>query len=99
MSRFNLSRQSVADLLEIWEFIADDNLDAADRLLDKFYAAFTSLAEMPTMGHIRVDLTSHDVLFWPIDSYLVIYKANSDPLQIIAVLHGKRNIKRILRKR
>ena len=65
MSRFQLTRQSIADLSEIWDYIAEDNLDAADRLLDRFDQAFASLPEMPSMGHKREDLTSKNVLFWP----------------------------------
>ena len=99
MNRFRLSKESIADLSEIWDYIAEDNLDSADRLLDKFYETFADIAERPTIGHKREDLTSQNVLFWPIDSYLVIYKPDSSPLQIVAVLHGRRNVKSILRKR
>jgi len=39
------------------------------------------------------------VLFWPVRSYQIIYRRESTPLEIVAVLHGKRNIRAILRKR
>jgi len=44
VSGFQLTRQSIADLSEIWDYIAEDNLDAADHLLDKFNEALASLA-------------------------------------------------------
>jgi len=59
---------------------------------------FSQLAEMPGMGHRREDLTKQNVLFWPVHSYLVIYR-DSTPLLIVAVLHGKRNIKKLLKQR
>jgi plasmid stabilization system protein ParE len=55
---------------------------------------------MPTLGHRRHDLTSDpEVLFFCVRShYLVIYRKNSDPLQIARVLHGARDISAELEK-
>jgi plasmid stabilization system protein ParE len=32
-------------------------------------------------------------------NYTIVYRPETDPLEIVAVLHGKRNIRRILRQR
>ena len=98
MNRFELARRALADLQEIWEYITEDSFDAADRVIDDFYQAFEQLARMPDIGHKRSDLTSRDVLFWPVHSYLVIYKT-SKPLRIVRVIHGKRNVKMLLGNR
>ena len=98
MKQVELTPEAIGDLQEIWEFISEDSFDAADRILEDFYAAFSQLAEMPGMGHRREDLTKQNVLFWPVHSYLVIYR-DSTPLLIVAVLHGKRNIKKLLKQR
>ena len=60
--------------------------------------AMRNLAEMPGKGHRREDLTSRRVLFWPVRSYQVIY-SDSRPMEVVAVLHGKRNLRRILKER
>jgi len=60
---------------------------------------FYKLAGIPNSGHRRTDLTSRKVLFYRIFSYLVIYEPESNPLQILGILHGKRNVSRILRQR
>jgi len=39
MSDFVLHPQAYADLDEIWEYIAADNLDAADRVREEMIAA------------------------------------------------------------
>ena len=39
MSDFKLSPQAFRDIDEIWEFIAEDNLNAADRVRDEIFAA------------------------------------------------------------
>jgi len=91
--------RALADLQEIWEYIFQDNPEAADRMLDEFHDPFGSLARTPGMGHIRRDLTFQSVRFGPVRSYLIVYRSESKPLDIVAVLHGKRDLKKILRKR
>jgi plasmid stabilization system protein ParE len=61
-------------------------------------AAAQGLARMPHKGHRRDDLTSYPVLFWPVRNYQVIYRPGTQPLEIVAVLHGKRNIRGILKQ-
>lgn len=99
MSRFQLSKEAFADLQAIWEYIFQDNPEAADRILDEFHEAFSMLARSPKAGHIRNDLTGQDVLFWPIRSYLIVYTANVRPLCIVRVLHGRRDVRKLLRNR
>lgn len=71
MSQFELARRALEDLQEILEFVAEDSLSAADRLLEEFYRTFRRLAEVPGMAHKREDLTHRDVLFWTLYSYLI----------------------------
>jgi plasmid stabilization system protein ParE len=53
MSGFVLHPQAYADLDEIWEYIAADNLDAADRVREEIYAAIQSIVPFPYLGHSR----------------------------------------------
>ena len=96
MKSFLLSPQAFQDIDEIWEFIAPDNLDAADRVRDEIFEAFEKLAEMPGMGHLREDLAKEPLRFWPVYSYLIIYRPDSRPLEIVRVLHGARDVKNLL---
>jgi plasmid stabilization system protein ParE len=91
MSKFVLHPEAYADLKEIWEYIAADNLDAADRVLDEIYEAITSLLRFPNMGHSRPDLTSQPLRFEIVRDYVIAYAANEKPLTVIAILHGHRN--------
>jgi len=57
------------------------------------------LAEGPLRGHIRPDLTKLPVRFWTLPrypNYMIIYRPDAKPLEIIRILHGRRNVKRIL---
>ena len=51
------------------------------------------------MGHRRQDLTSADVRFFPVYSYLIVYRPERKPLQVVSILHGNRDIERILAER
>jgi plasmid stabilization system protein ParE len=92
MSSYVISREADRDLDDLWDYIAADNVDAADRLTAKLMDAFEALARLPGMGHKRDDLTTHPVLFWPVGNYLVVYRAERSPIEIVAIVHGARDI-------
>ena len=87
------------DLFEVWRRIAEDSVELADRIDGEFHELFASLGKMPHQGHTRKDLTSHPVLFIPLYSFLIVYQPDVKPVRIMAVLRGKRNIRRVLRGR
>lgn len=63
MSGFKLHPEAYGDLDEIWEFIAQDSPDAADRIREEIYASIQSLVSFPHQGHRRTDLTSRPLRF------------------------------------
>jgi plasmid stabilization system protein ParE len=66
MSGFVFHPAAFTDLDEIWEFIAADTLDAADRVLEGIYETIRSLVAYLQVGHTRPDLTSRPVRFHPV---------------------------------
>jgi len=98
-SLYEISAEAQDDLFEIWKRIAIDSRKLADRIDSEFHDLFASLARMPGQGHVRKDLTSRPVLFFPLYSFLVVYQPDFAPVRIMAVLRGKRNLKSYLRKR
>jgi toxin ParE1/3/4 len=64
VSKYVRSSGAVADLKEIWEFVAQDSPEAADRWIERLFEAFESLGKIPGMGHRREDLTVFPVLFF-----------------------------------
>ena len=99
MTPYILAPEALQDLQELWDYIATENLDAADRMIDTLFAAFERLAAMPGLGHRRKDLTDRPLRFWTVDTYLVLYRAERTPIEIVAVTHGGRDIPRLLRRR
>lgn len=57
------------------------------------------LARQPRIGHTRLDLTDRDVRFWTVDSYLIVYRQLPKTVEIVALLHGSRDIPEVMRKR
>jgi len=83
--------------LEIWDYIARDNVSAADRVTEEIKEAVEMLVRNPELGHIRKDLTSMLVRYWPIYSYLIVYDPAVKPIEIVRVLSGYRDLAKLLK--
>lgn len=92
MSAYILTDRAAGDLHAIWDYIADDNVDAADRVIDALYSAFGLLAKMPYAGHVRRDWTNKPVLFFVVGKYHVVYDPERHPVEVITILHGARDV-------
>jgi plasmid stabilization system protein ParE len=57
MPKFILSEFVEAELADIWDYIAIDDLDAADRFLECAYKTFQELSRTPGMGRVRAFAT------------------------------------------
>lgn len=102
MSAYALTPLAKADIFHIWSYIANDSEDVADCVEQAIYDACAFVAEAPRRGHSRPDLTTRSLRFWTLTrypNYTVVYRPETAPLQVVAVLHGKRNIRRILKQR
>lgn len=51
---------------------------------------------MPEIGHRREDLADEPLRFWPVYSYLVIYRADVSPIEVVRVLSGYRDVAELL---
>jgi plasmid stabilization system protein ParE len=80
VSRFRLAPDARQDIKDIWSYIAHDSIEAAARVRQRIRDDCRQLAQHPYLGHRREDLTTReDVLFWPVYSYLVIYRPAKTP--------------------
>ena len=102
MSAYALTPLAKADIFDIWSYIAEDSENAANRVEEAIYDACAVAAETSMRGHSRPDLTTRSLRFWTLTrypNYSVVYRPETAPLQIVAVLHGKRNVRRLLKQR
>ncbi len=101
MSRYILSSDAEADVEEIIDYYLFEkkSVYAAETVNREFYAAFRTLAGSPGQGHLREDLTGKPYRFWRVRSYLIVYKPETTPIEVVAVLHGRRNVAHVLKPR
>jgi plasmid stabilization system protein ParE len=100
VSRYVLAPAAARDLVEIWRYIRRESSAAtADRVETVIRSKITVLADTPFTGHLRRDLTATDARFSPVYSYLIVYRPQMKPLQVVAVLHGGRDVAAILKNR
>jgi plasmid stabilization system protein ParE len=98
--RYVLAPQAARDLVQIWHYVRREvSREAADRVESIVLAKCVYLASFPGAGHWRHDLTSADVRFFSVYSYLIVYRPETKPLQVVTILHGSRDVGRILSER
>jgi plasmid stabilization system protein ParE len=101
-SQFQLTPLATQDLDAIWWFIAEHSREAADRVESEIVGTCGRLARYPFMGTRRQDVTPLPLRFWTVTkfpNYVIVYLPEAVPLQVVAVLHGKRDLKEILEQR
>jgi addiction module RelE/StbE family toxin len=86
------SPQARLDLIDIGDYIARDNPEAAARWVDMLVARCRSLIHFPNRG--RRYKGPYRVL--PVRNYLIFYRADGEGVVIVRVLHGSRNIEGLL---
>lgn len=95
MKPFVLTEAATADLREIKDFLSKNSRAAARRVVADVNDAIDDLASSPGIGHRHQDL-DEAVRVWQVYSYLIAYLAKSSPLQILRIVHGARDLKKIV---
>lgn len=79
------------DLDAIWDFIAEHDIEAADRVMEEMEATIEALVPFPHQGYQRPDLTRRPLRFATVRDYLIAYAPDKSLLWVVAVMHGKRS--------
>lgn len=65
-----------------------------------FVEAFRLLARSSGAGHVRHDLAGdRPILFWSMRDYLILYMPSTNPLEILSILRGSRDVPSVIRRR
>jgi toxin ParE1/3/4 len=91
MARVTRRPLAAADILDIWDHIAEDSLDQADRWIDKLDEKFGILATQPLMGRAREELAA-DLRSFPFGRYVIFYMPAQDGIDVVRVLHSARDV-------
>jgi plasmid stabilization system protein ParE len=79
VTRYDFHPEAALDLAQIWDFIAEDSLEAADKVSGDVVARIEALVPFPHQGHKRPDLTSRPLRFSSIHQYLIAYAPDEKP--------------------
>lgn len=99
---FQFTPLAMEDLDAIWWFIAEHSREAAGRVESEIVGTCRRLARYPFMGTRRQDITPLPLRFWSVTkfpNYVIVYRPETAPLEVVAVVHGKRDLKEVLERR
>jgi toxin ParE1/3/4 len=80
--------EAEADLDSIWDYIADDNVVAADRVLDELNERFDLLSKNPEIGELQPHLADGSYRRFTCRNYVIYYRPLKDGIILVRVLHG-----------
>jgi toxin ParE1/3/4 len=91
------NEESEIDLADIWQYIARDNPQAANRVVDLIEKRLQTIAQFPLIGEARPDIGS-DVRCYPAGSYVIFYRPTAKEIQVARILHCSRDVRTAFRK-
>src|SRR5256885_128078 len=97
MSSYILTEQAHKDLQDIWEYIAAQSVDSADAVIQEIRIALDRLATLPRIGHRRRDVKDRRYLFWRANRFIIAYFRETKPLQIIRIVGGHQDFRRLFK--
>ena len=97
MARVRKTAKIRLDYHEIFLYVAERNLSAAEKLISSFDTAAQRIAEMPGIGARRPEL-GVEVRSYPVGDYLLFYRSAGKGIELLRVIHGARNLRRQFRR-
>ncbi len=83
--------EAAADLVDIWSYVARDDVMAADRLVAAIEEKFNTLSQFPLMGRAGPEFSAN-LRSFPIRNYLIFYRPIKNGVDIIRIISGARDI-------
>jgi addiction module RelE/StbE family toxin len=92
---------AIADLEEVYGFIARDSRKYARLTIERITSVVQRLADFPELGEVLREFAHRGYRQIVVGSYRVIYRADSerDRLLILAVVHSRRDLPPVLENR
>lgn len=100
MGKIRWTEKASGNLQAIHDYIAEDSRIYAARFIRSLIDATTRLEKMPRCGRVVPELESYDFREVIYHNYRIVYRIidDSDDVEILAVLHGSREIKKAFRQ-
>lgn len=89
MPRVILTEHATADLRRVYDFLAENNRQAAQKALKSIREAFDSLAQFPASGRFFDDIYREWTVSFGNRGYTVLYRIEPEAVVIVAVKHQR----------
>jgi len=89
-----ISSNAQVDLLNIGDYIAQDNVDAAITFVLRLKQRCVDIAQFPGTGRKRNEIKPN-LRSATEGDYVILYRRLPDGIEIVRVVHGKRDIGKI----
>ena len=90
-----ISNLAKNDIANIWVYIAQQNVDSANKIIRSLMEIFILLEQNPKLGTSKSKILDNLYSF-PFKNYLVFYSVHLGNIKIHRVIHSSRNQKGIL---
>ncbi|MFM2124435.1 MAG: hypothetical protein RL328_886 [Acidobacteriota bacterium] len=90
MARVARRPQAAVDILDIWDFIAEDSMVEADCWVDRLNEKLTLWSTQPLIGRARPELAP-ELRSMPFGRYVVFFLPLPDGIDVVRVLHSSRD--------
>jgi toxin ParE1/3/4 len=90
MARVTRQPEAENDILEIWDFIADNSAVESDRWIDRLDEKLSLWATQLMIGRSREELAS-DLRSLPFSRYDIFFMPLTDGLDVVTVPHSSRD--------
>lgn len=92
-----LSEAAQSDVDALASFVFEQSPHAALKLVDAVESGFMFVAASPRAGRSCPQWGISGLRFWKVYSYLIIYRSDVRPVEIVRVLHGARDVAVVMR--
>ena len=82
-----------ADLHHIYNFIAEDSKQYARNVAKKLVEKTEALDQIPNIGKVVPEIKDENVRELHLYSYRIIYEIKEQNIEVLAVIHKRRNFK------
>lgn len=91
MKKVEFTKSALSDLDNIYDYIAENNQNAAISFMGELFKKFQLLADNKTIGRLRQNVML-DLRSFPHKKYVIFYFPTDEGIEIFRVIHGSRDI-------
>jgi toxin ParE1/3/4 len=92
MKTIRVAERAQKDLIEIWEYVARENPESAERLLQTFREKFELLLSHPLIGRERNEIFI-GLRSFPAGRYVIFYQPMDYGIEVLRVRHGASDLR------